>query len=211
MSDLVKIYQSANATQFMLARGLLEEAGIEVLAKNFEERNMFGYGSMGAGYNILVGQFELHVLDSNAAEAREVLIESGMFEAHSPEASIDDPNPNSMTIARWMMAGFIAVLVGVGFGGPLIGAIAVFIYTVYFAVMFMLGGPARRRLLELGYEWVGRHDAIEIRMRLGANFHRLPTAAELETIPGFRQTAASLVEHYHQFRKHHPAPGHPES
>ncbi|MEN6625263.1 MAG: hypothetical protein ABFD69_03430 [Candidatus Sumerlaeia bacterium] len=50
-----------------------------------------------------------------------------------------------------------------------------------------------RRLQVLGYDWVSLSDANDILWRVGRKAHAIPSAAELEILPGFTRTAECMI------------------
>lgn len=69
--DLVTVLASGNPALLAVAQSLLQDRGIPYCLKGDQIQDLFGWGRMGAGYNILVGPAQLQVVapDAEAAEA----------------------------------------------------------------------------------------------------------------------------------------------
>ncbi|MBS4021891.1 MAG: DUF2007 domain-containing protein [Dethiobacter sp.] len=71
--ELVTVLVTRDMGELMIAKSLLEAEGIYCFAKGEKIQNLFGYGSLGAGYNLLVGPVQLQVADADANDARAIL------------------------------------------------------------------------------------------------------------------------------------------
>jgi hypothetical protein len=56
-----------------MAKSLLEDEGIEYLVRGEGLQDLFGWGRLGAGYNILTGPAEFAVRSADAERARRLL------------------------------------------------------------------------------------------------------------------------------------------
>lgn len=71
--ELVPVYRSANAALTALARSLLEGENILYMLRGDNLQDLFGWGRIGAGYNVLVGPAEFWVRADDAERATERL------------------------------------------------------------------------------------------------------------------------------------------
>ena len=69
---LVKVYETGNAAIIPVYESLLNDAGIEYLAKSEGLQDLFGWGRFGSNYNYLLGPVEFYVRADSADEAREL-------------------------------------------------------------------------------------------------------------------------------------------
>jgi hypothetical protein len=69
--ELVTVLETGDQTLVMLARGILDSAGIPYFAKNDQLQNLFALGRVGSGFNIAVGPVRILVPreDEEAAKA----------------------------------------------------------------------------------------------------------------------------------------------
>jgi hypothetical protein len=70
---LTAVFSSGDPALIALAKSLLEGEGIEYLVRAEGVQDLFGWGRIGAGYNIITGPAEFVVRDDNAERARELL------------------------------------------------------------------------------------------------------------------------------------------
>lgn len=73
--ELVTVLVTTDMGELMIAKSLLEAEGIRYLAKGEGLQHLFGYGSIGAGYNLLVGPVQVQVAAEDAEDARALLRE----------------------------------------------------------------------------------------------------------------------------------------
>ena len=66
---LVKVYETGNAALIPLFESLLDDAGIEYMAKSEGIQDLFGWGRFGSNMNYLIGPVEFFVREDAAAEA----------------------------------------------------------------------------------------------------------------------------------------------
>lgn len=71
---VITVFEACDEAQVLLARSLLEDAGISYLTKNDRLQDLFGAGRIG-GFNHIVGPVTFQVLASQADAAREILFE----------------------------------------------------------------------------------------------------------------------------------------
>lgn len=71
--ELVTVLVTRDTGELMIAKSLLEAEGIRYFPKGERLQGLFGYGSIGAGYNLLVGPVQLQVASADADEARAIL------------------------------------------------------------------------------------------------------------------------------------------
>lgn len=73
--ELVPVFTCGDAGTMLVAKSVLDSAGIEYLVKGEGTQDLFGWGRLGAGYNVIVGPAEFMVRAEDAARARELLEE----------------------------------------------------------------------------------------------------------------------------------------
>lgn len=71
--ELVTVLETGDQSQVAVARSMLEGAGIPCIARNERLQNLFGWGTVGTGYNVAMGAIRLQVLREDEATARELL------------------------------------------------------------------------------------------------------------------------------------------
>jgi hypothetical protein len=71
--DLLTVMETADIGIIMIAKSLLEEAGIRYFAKGEGLQHLFGAGVFGAGFNTLTGPVQIQVSRDDAAMAIELL------------------------------------------------------------------------------------------------------------------------------------------
>lgn len=71
--DLVTVMESGDPGLIMVAKSLLENAGIRYYAKGETSQNLFGGGTFGTGFNPLTGPIQIQVSKDDLAEALELL------------------------------------------------------------------------------------------------------------------------------------------
>ena len=80
--ELVTVLETGDQSLVTVAKSLLESAGIHCIARNERLQNLFGWGSIGTGYNAAMGAIRLEVLREDEEVARELLREA----APTPDA-----------------------------------------------------------------------------------------------------------------------------
>ena len=75
MSDLVTVFESADAALLAMAKAALEGAGIRFVAEGEGIQDLFGMGRLFSGYNLITGAPRIRVTAENAERARQILIE----------------------------------------------------------------------------------------------------------------------------------------
>ena len=71
---LVKVYETGNAAIIPLLESLLDDAGIEYMAKGEGIQDLFGWGRLGTNLNFVLGRpVEFFVREDVAAEARAIV------------------------------------------------------------------------------------------------------------------------------------------
>lgn len=68
--ELVTVYTTSNQSDLLIAKSMLEEAGIEYFAKNDSLVDLFGR----VGYNPAIGPIEIQVRPEDADAAQEILL-----------------------------------------------------------------------------------------------------------------------------------------
>jgi putative signal transducing protein len=72
-SRLVTVLTTGNEAVIAVAKSLLDDADIKYFAKGEQLQNLFGVGTIGTGYNPLVGPIQLQVEEHQADEAKTIL------------------------------------------------------------------------------------------------------------------------------------------
>jgi len=71
--ELVTALESTDPGKIMIAKSMLEEAGIRYFAKGEGIQHLFGWGTFGTGFNLLTGPVQIMVSVDDIAEALELL------------------------------------------------------------------------------------------------------------------------------------------
>ena len=71
--ELVPVYRAANAALTALVQSLLEAENIQYMVRGDNLQDLFGWGRIGAGYNVVVGPTEFWVRADDAERAAELL------------------------------------------------------------------------------------------------------------------------------------------
>ena len=81
--ELVTVLETGDQSMIAVARSVLEAANIPCIARNEKLQNLFGWGTIGTGYNVAMGPIRLQVLREDEEVARELL-------KSSPSSVIDE-------------------------------------------------------------------------------------------------------------------------
>jgi hypothetical protein len=73
--DFVTVFKTGDQSKILIAKSILNEAGIEYYVRDEKVQDLFGWGRIGAGFNMIVGPVKIQVLRSRAEEAKELLRE----------------------------------------------------------------------------------------------------------------------------------------
>jgi hypothetical protein len=71
--ELVAVLETGDHSLVMVARGILESAGIPYFAKNDQLQSLFGLGRFGSGFNIATGPVKVLVPREDDEAARALL------------------------------------------------------------------------------------------------------------------------------------------
>jgi hypothetical protein len=71
--ELATVLETGDQTLIAVAKSVLGSAGIPCIARNERLQNLFGWGSVGAGFNAAMGPIRLQVLKEDEDVARELL------------------------------------------------------------------------------------------------------------------------------------------
>ena len=71
--EMVTVLETGDQSLVAVAKSILEEAGIPCIARNEALQNLFGWGSIGAGFNAAMGPIRVQVLKEDEDVARELL------------------------------------------------------------------------------------------------------------------------------------------
>ena len=69
---LVKVYETGNAALIPLFESLLDDAGIEYMAKGEAIQDLFGWGRFASNMNYVIGPVEFFVREDEVEEARAI-------------------------------------------------------------------------------------------------------------------------------------------
>jgi hypothetical protein len=72
---LVTVLETGSQTLVAVAGSVLDSVGIPYVAKNERLQNLFGWGSIGTGFNVAMGPVRLQVPKDREEEARVLLTE----------------------------------------------------------------------------------------------------------------------------------------
>jgi hypothetical protein len=71
--ELMTVLETGDQSLVAVARSVLDAAGIPCIAKNERLQNLFGWGTIGTGFNAAMGPIRLQVLREDAEVAKELL------------------------------------------------------------------------------------------------------------------------------------------
>jgi hypothetical protein len=71
--ELVTVLETGDQSQVAVAKSMLASAGIPCIARNETLQNLFGWGSIGTGYNVAMGPIRLQVLREDEEIAKGLL------------------------------------------------------------------------------------------------------------------------------------------
>lgn len=71
--EMATVLETGDQTLVAVAKSILDSAGIPCIARNETLQNLFGWGSVGAGFNAAMGPIRLQVLREDEPVARELL------------------------------------------------------------------------------------------------------------------------------------------
>jgi len=73
--DLVTVLETGSQSLVAVAGSILDGAGIPYIARNDRLQNLFGWGSIGTGFNLAMGMVRVQVSPDREQEARTLLTE----------------------------------------------------------------------------------------------------------------------------------------
>lgn len=71
--ELTTVLETGDQSLVVVAKSVLDSAGIPCVARNERLQNLFGWGSIGTGFNAAMGPIRLQVLREDEEVARELL------------------------------------------------------------------------------------------------------------------------------------------
>jgi len=71
--EMVTVLETGDQSLIAVAKSVLEGAGIPCIARNERLQNLFGWGTIGTGFNAAMGPIRLQVLEEDAEAAKELL------------------------------------------------------------------------------------------------------------------------------------------
>ncbi len=72
--ELVTILETGDQSLAAVAKSVLDGAGIPCIARNERLQNLFGWGTIGTGFNVAMGPIRLQVLREDVPVARELMV-----------------------------------------------------------------------------------------------------------------------------------------
>lgn len=81
---LVTVLATGNEAIIAVAKSLLDDADIKYFAKGEGLQNLFGFGTLGTGFNPIIGPIQLQVEEHKADEAKQIL--AGLEDSSSQES-----------------------------------------------------------------------------------------------------------------------------
>ncbi len=190
MSELVTVFESDDRVAISLAKGMLEQAEIPYIVKNEGLQELFGYGRMGTGYNPIVGAIQLQV-DREYAEAARGLLNEIRVEA--TRKGLEERSTGMRAFYRWMAFLILAGTFLSYFRLWPAGAIILLVVGGGWGVLTLYALPLKRYLHKQGYSWVNLAETRWIFLKVGRKAYKIPPAQEVETLPGFKRNAESLI------------------
>ncbi len=71
--EMVTVLETGDQSLVVVAKSILDGAGIPCIARNERLQNLFGWGAIGAGFNAAMGPIRIQVRKEDAETARELL------------------------------------------------------------------------------------------------------------------------------------------
>jgi hypothetical protein len=71
--ELTTVLETGDQSLAVVARSVLQSAGIPSIARNERLQNLFGWGSIGTGYSVAMGPIRIQVRREDEEVARELL------------------------------------------------------------------------------------------------------------------------------------------
>jgi hypothetical protein len=87
--QLVTVFESGDAALIAFARSLLDSAEIPFMTKGEGIQDLFGWGRMAGGFNVITGPVAFQVDKEDAVEAKALL--EDLHESEPDSAEIDSP------------------------------------------------------------------------------------------------------------------------
>ena len=78
--EMVTVLETGDQSLVAVAKSVLEGAGIPCIARNERLQNLFGWGTIGTGFNAAMGPIRLQVLQKDAEVAKQLLDPGGPLE-----------------------------------------------------------------------------------------------------------------------------------
>ncbi len=89
--ELVTVFTTGDPADVVVAKSLLDDAGIEYFAKDEGVQDVFGAGRIGSGFNVMAGQVEIQVRPEDEESARQLLLDLDEGTRTSREPGEFDP------------------------------------------------------------------------------------------------------------------------
>ena len=77
--ELVTVLETGDQSLVAVARSILDGAGIPCIARNETLQNLFGWGTIGTGFNAAMGPIRVQVLREDAEAAKALLAANSTF------------------------------------------------------------------------------------------------------------------------------------
>ena len=120
--NIVTLYKPVNETEFSILSSLLEKENIHFYVKNDNVQDLFGYGRIGTGYNILTGPIIMQVDKKDYSAALKV-IQNYSLKIHTST----EEDPDLKLIAQFRHNLNLSIILGLFLPGmgifPLVNAV----------------------------------------------------------------------------------------
>ena len=84
--ELVTVLETGDQSLVAVAKSVLDGAGIPCIARNERLQNLFGWGTIGTGFNAAMGAIRLQVLQEDEEVAKELLAANPTFPDENGDA-----------------------------------------------------------------------------------------------------------------------------
>ncbi len=71
--EMATVLETGDQSLIAVAKSVLDSAGIPCIARNERLQNLFGWGTVGTGFNVAMGPIRLQVLKEDESDARQML------------------------------------------------------------------------------------------------------------------------------------------
>jgi hypothetical protein len=89
--ELVKVYETGNAAIIPVLESVLNDGGIEYMAKGEPIQDLFGWGRLGTNMNYVIGPVEFYVRKDDEDEARALVQTLESANVVADEGDVEEP------------------------------------------------------------------------------------------------------------------------